>query len=326
VRTVAGLRADLRALESQLGEFGDLDDLSPGARLMFRGLSQVKEDLHTDLLDARRARLDVVLQGLPVSGHEVRVDALARLLHSLQESVSSVAQAMIGKATARASIPGPLRDATALRLSGVFAGSFGATLRGPILTDDDEVTLFELDAQTETLMDLAVEKVLDVLALASDSGPIDDAIVEAVLPLGARSYKHLKELSAAIIDEEMSAQIDFASPAVERRTAILDKRVARSLGDALGRTRITEDQEVMVGHLGTVSDIRNRVELQTADKIISARVPDEVVPELARFYSRRVSATFDVTIARSLVTGEERRSYLLVGLADATEPTLPTDD
>jgi hypothetical protein len=38
-------------------------------------------------------------------------------------------------------------------------------------------------------------------------------------------------------------------------------------------------------------------------------------PHLGEYYTRTVVATFDVTTMRSQVTGKERKSYLLVGLA-----------
>ncbi|WP_421743314.1 hypothetical protein [Cellulomonas sp.] len=320
MRTLAGLRADLERLDASLSAFNDVPDLPPGAALMRRGLAEIRDDVRADLSDARRARLEVVLQGVPVVGHEVRIDALAKLLHSLQESVSSIAQAIAGKATARAAIPGPLRDATALRLASVFPGSFGAVLRGPIDDAEGEQGLFELDEAVPTLLDTAVGTILDVVALAAVDDPNDMSIVEAVLPLGARSFKHLNALSAAIVDDDLSARIAFVSPGALPRSVLLDRAAARALSDALGRNRLTEDQEVLIGHLGTVSDIRNRVELQTESEIITARVIDEVVPLLAQFYSRHVAATFDVTTVRSLVTGEERKSYLLVGLSTEGAP------
>lgn len=315
MRSLPGLRGELDLLEEKLGALPPEAAPSPGAALMQRNLREVRDELRADLEDARRARLDVVLEGVPVAGHEVRVDALAKVLRSLQEAVSSVAQAITGKATSRASIPGPLRDATSLRLAAVFPGSFGAVLRGPLERDGAEQPLFELDGSVPTLLDEAVGRLLQIIALAAVDDPADSSIIDAVLPLGARSFKHLNELAGAILDEEMSARLSFASPSAPTRRVVLNRAAARSLSDALGRNRLTEDQEVMVGHLGTVSDIRNRIELQTEDRIIAARVIDELVPQLADFYSRRVTATFDVTLLRSLVTGEERRSYVLVGLA-----------
>lgn len=327
MRSLSGLRADLDRLNSTLRTLPNAEDLTPGVALMQRNLSEIRDDLRADLEDARRARLDVVLEGLPVAGHEVRVDALAKLLHSLQEAVSSVAQAITGKATARASIPGPLRDATALRLAAVYPGSFGAVLRGPVEREGVEEPLFELDESGPTLLDDAVSRVLEIVALAAVDDPNDSSIIDAVLPLGARSFKHLNELSGTILDEEMSARLAFASPSAEPRSVLLTKVGARALSDALGRNRLTEDQEVLAGHLGTVSDIRNRIELQTEERIISARVIDELVPQLADYYSRHVTATFDVTLLRSLVTGEERRSYVLVGLALTGESSpLELDD
>ncbi|WP_410662117.1 hypothetical protein [Amycolatopsis sp. lyj-84] len=74
------------------------------------------------------------------------------------------------------------------------------------------------------------------------------------------------------------------------------------------------------GRLVGVSDIRNSVELeQVGGAVIRARVVEELVPELGRYYTRRVEATFDVTTIRSLVTGTERKNYSLVELASTQE-------
>ena len=90
MRTARGIRADLERLEASLATVARADRFASVA-LMHCGLAEVRDDLKERLDEARRVRLDVVLNGTPVVGHEVRIDALSKLLHSLQESVSSVA-------------------------------------------------------------------------------------------------------------------------------------------------------------------------------------------------------------------------------------------
>lgn len=320
--SVSDLRDHLNRLDDAVAGFGSATEASPALALMQRGLVEVRDDVQQQYQDARRARLNIVLNGVPVLGHEVRVDALAQLLHSLQESVSAVAQALTGKATSSAAIPGPLRDATALSLSGVFAGSFGAVLRGPALETDPDQPMFDFVDETTTLLDDAVDRVLTVIDLAGSGEANDDPIIEAVLPLGSRAFKHLADLSSAFVNDEMTAVLDYVSPGSQPRAVRLTRAAARRLDDVLGRNKMSERETVLDGRLGTVSDLRNRVELQTdVGNIVSARVIEEIVPELGRFYTKRVAATFQVATVRSLVTGLERDSYVLVGLADADEQT-----
>lgn len=292
---------------------------SPAMLLMSQGLAEIRDDVHDQVREARRARLQVVLNGVPIVGHEIRVDALARLLHSLQESVSSVAQSLTGKATTRAAIPGPLREATALNLSAVFPGSFGAVLRGPAPEEDPVQPSFDFVDETATVLDDAVDRILTLIDLANSGEVNDDPIIEAVLPLGSRAFSHLAALSSAIVDEEMTATLDWDSPiSPEPRTASLTKVAAQRLGDVLGRNKMSDRQTVIEGRLGTVSDLRNRVELETDEgDIVPARVVEEIVPSLRDFYTKRVQATFDVTTVRSLITGLEKNSYVLIGLSSA---------
>lgn len=318
MRSLSGIRADLERLEGTL-EAMDQAQGSPAVALMRRGLEEIRDDLRTDLEDARRARLDVLLDGAAVTDHEVRIDALAKLLRSLQETVSSVAQALTGKATSRAAIPAPLREQTSLHLAAVYPGSFGAILRGPS-PDAGDQTLFDFVDEVPTLLDIAVDRMLTIIDLANGTDVNDDPIIEAVLPLGSRAFKHLTDLSSAIVDERMTAALSWRSPATQPRDVSLTLAAARRLDDVLGRNKMTEREAVLEGRLGTVSDIRNRVELQTdAGDIVAAKVIEEIVPQLATYYTRRVRATFDVTTVRSQVTGEERNAFTLVGLEMADE-------
>lgn len=315
MRTPRSVRDDLERLDDTLHTVRRSSD-SPAVAMMASGLDEIRETFATELDELRRPRLDVVLDGDPVIGHEVRIDALADVLHSLQESVSSVAQALTGKATARAQIPGPLRDRTALRLASVYPGSFGAVLRGPAPEEDASIPTMDFAEEVPTLLDDAVDKVLTLVDLANSDDVNDDPIIDLVLPLGPRAFKHLIDLSSAVVSQEFTASFKFVSPSAEPHDATLTHLSAQRLSDALGRNRMTERQEVITGHLGTVSDIRNRVELQPDEgPIIRATVIDELVPQLAAYYTHTVDATFDVTIVRSQVTGLERMSYLLVGLA-----------
>lgn len=327
--SVAILRERIAELEAIADE--GRETRSAAARLMMRGVEQMRADL-TEAVDvALRPELSVVIDGAPVRGHEIRVDALSRLLFSLQESISSVAQALTGKATERSSLPGSIRDATALRLSAVFAGSFGATLRGPIdekvleLAAAGQDPLFPPE-ETATLLDQAVDAVMDVMDLAA-SYEVDDApIIDAVLPFGGRAFKHLRDLSDAIVEREMTASLRWKHLGHEARQVSVDQRSAQRLNDVLTRNKVTEKTETIRGHLGTASEFHGgRIEIQLATgDVVSAKVADDLVPLLGRFYSQTVVADAIVTVARSTVTGIERKSYVVTALAtDEPESALP---
>ncbi|CAM3245187.1 hypothetical protein NODU109028_06280 [Nocardioides dubius] len=327
--SVAVLREQIAELEALSNE--TTESRSFATRMMMRGIEQMHADL-TDAVDlALRPQLKVVIDGAPVKGHEIRVDALSRLLYSLQESISSVAQALTGKATERASLPGLIRDTTSLRLAAVFPGSFGATLRGPVDKKVEEMIeagqdpLFPQE-EVVTLLDQAVDAVLDVIDLAAAEGTDDGPIIEAVLPLGGRAFKHLKDLSDAIVDRDMTASLDWNHLGHETRHATVNKESARRLNDVLTMNRVTETTEIIRGHLGTASEFHGgRLEIQRDNgDVISAKVADDLVPRLRDFYSHRVEADAIVTTARSTATGNERKSYIVTGLSTLPEaPQLP---
>lgn len=322
VSVLRGQIAELEALSTEAGA-----TTSFATRLMMRGVGQMRDDLTAAVDLALRPELKVVIDGEPVKGHEIRIDALSRLLLSLQESISSVAQALTGKATERASLPGVIRDSTSLHLAAVFPGSFGALLRGPVdakveaMIQAGQDPLFPL-GEVETLLDRAVDVVLDVIDLAGAEGADDGLIIDAVLPLGGRAFKHLKELSDAIVDREMTAILDWKHLGSEARQVTVDTRAARRLNDVLTMNRVNETTEVIRGHLGTASEFHGgRLEIQRdSGDVISAKVADDLVPRLGEFYSQRVEADAIVTIVRSTATGAERKSYVVTALA-----TLPED-
>jgi hypothetical protein len=293
--------------------------VSPGLALMRASLEDHRGDLESQLDALLRTRVEVVLDGDPVVSGRIRVDALTKLLHAFQEAVSAVGQALTGKATSSSSIPGPLRERTALSLAASFAGSFGAVLEGPH-QPEPESDLFGTSDEADMLLDESIGQVLKIIRLAGEN-PTDDApVVDEVLPLGSRAFKHLSALSDAIVDEGMTAQVSWRALTGDEGGAELTTVAARRLGDILSRNRLVEEQIVEVGLLGTVSNIRNKIELATDAGIISARVVEELVPRLRDLYDHRVVATFDVSIARSLATGAEKRSYTLVDLREGPGP------
>lgn len=330
--TVQAMREDIERLEQVANEAEGLGETSFAMRAAARGLRQMGAQIQRDIEVALRPQLDVTIEGVPVKGHEIRVSALSRLLHSLQESVSSVAQALTGEATARASLPALIRDSTALSLAAVFPGSFGATLRGPVDKEAEAMTAIGQDPlwdpqEHRTLLDQAVDTVLDIVALAAADEADDEPIIEAVLPLGARAFKHLKDLSDAIVDNELSANIAWTHLGEPQRQVQVSKRTAQRLNDVLTANKVTERPRQLRGYMGTASEFHGgRIEIQTDDgKVIPAKVAEDLVAELASYYTRRVQAETIETTARSTATGTEKYSYLVVGLSTLPdeEPTLP---
>ncbi len=69
--SVSDLRDHLNRLDDAVAGFGAATETSPALALMQRGLAEVRDDVQQQYQDARRARLNIVLNGVPVLGHEV---------------------------------------------------------------------------------------------------------------------------------------------------------------------------------------------------------------------------------------------------------------
>lgn len=207
--SIDGTRAALQETRDLLGSL-DLASESPALALMRASIKNVQEDLAAQLDAQVRTRLEATLDGAPVTGGRIRVDALTKVLHALQEAVAAIGQALTGKATSSSSIPGPLRSRTALSIATSFQGSFGAVLEGPAV-DESEPELFDphRPASSGTLLDESLGRVLRIIQLAGEN-PVDDApVVSEILPLGSRAFKHLSALSNSIVDEEMTARLNW---------------------------------------------------------------------------------------------------------------------
>ncbi|MDD7922735.1 hypothetical protein [Actinomycetospora chibensis] len=293
-----------------------------GLNLTSRSLRHLRGDLEQQLVAARRSEVELHLSGQPVLDHEIRIDKLAQFLGRFQESVAAIAQALAGKATSRAPIPANLRDASSLRLAGVFPGSFGATLRGPEENVDDGV-LFELpNEDVESLLDLSLKRILSIVdAVHLTDGSDEETIVELVAPLGSRALRHVTWLAKLMADDELDAEWIWTAPGSSSKYSALSSGGARRLYRVLSNNEATEEAQVVRGLLGGASEIRNRIELQLATgEIINARVADDVVAALRDYFGSEVNATFNVRTVTSRTSGIVRNYYLLTDLEYAIPP------
>lgn len=320
MRTRDGIEADLHRLDDTIAAMPE--ELPPSALMARDSLLQMRVGLAEELDLAERPALDIRLEGTAIVGNEVPVDNSAALLGSLQEAVSSVAQALQGKATSAASLPLALREATQLRLAGLRPGSVVLRLRAP--REQVEQDVLPGTDGTKPLMTDAVERVVEILQLALADEVDDDPMIDAVLPLGSRSFKHLRDLSGTVAEAGFSATLNWRSPRTGDLQVRVDRRSAARLRDALDRTRVGQEKMVVAGRLGGISSIRNAFELSLQDRVVTGRVREDVVHELGSFYEQDVLATLEVSTVRSVATGQERQKYLLVGLASNDRPSQPT--
>lgn len=294
-------------------------DPSPSRRLASASLERRLREVRERLADATRPQLLVSLNGPSVRDHEIELETLGPFLDELQETVSSIGQALRGSATAFSSIPMDIREETALSFTASKPGSVVLSLRAPSdPRPQEELPFPDLDEKSKPLSVAAMERLISLARLAKSNAVESEALVEDIYPLGARTYKHLNTLVRIIAEKEISADLTLRAPVEGEHHGSLTAASARRIHEVLKRTRVAEESSEITGQLRGVSSIRNAFELATPEgSVISGKVREDLVPSLRSWYERPVIATLEVTVTRSLTTGAEKRRYLLVGLADA---------
>jgi hypothetical protein len=314
---ISELEEELRTLERLIA--ASKEGKSPSRRLSAASLEQRFREVRERLANATRPQLLVHLNGPSISDHEIKLETLGPLLDELQETISSIGQALRGSATEFSSIPLDIREQTALAFANSGPGSVILYLRAPYdPRSQGELPFPDFDEKSKPLAVAAMEKLISVVRLARNHSLESEALVEDIYPLGARTYKHLSDLVRIIRESETSADLTLLSPVEGEHHASLTVDSARRIQEVLKRTRVAEESSEIVGELRGVSSIRNAFELATPEgSVISGKVREDLVPSLRTWYERPVIATLEVTVTRSLTTGVERRRHLLVGLADA---------
>jgi hypothetical protein len=314
---IADLEEERRRLQEMIDARGG--NQSPSVRLGMRSLERRLDEIGKSLKNGARPHVSLHLTGPPVHGHEILVKALAPVLDELQETISSIGQALRGAATASSSIPADIRQETALTVEAFTPGSVVIHLR----TEPDrrvvEPSLFEgiLQGDDQPLAIAAMDRLIGLTNLARSGDSDDDALVEDVFPLGPRTYAHLNRLMKSLMENELEADINVTSPIEGERGAFLGTSAVKRIYDVLRRTNVAVETSEFLGELRGVSSVRNAFELLLPEgTVLSGKVREDLVPQLRKWYEKRVLATFDVTVTRSLTTGTEYRRHLLVGLSE----------
>jgi hypothetical protein len=261
-----------------------------------------------------RRRIDVALTGESTTDHAVHISTLGTFLSNLQESVSSVAQALAGRPTNSAAIPRGIREATALSAAATFPSSFGVVIYGPPV-DSGEQNLFGDVADPRTILDDAMEKVLNIVDLSEGVDPSDDLLAEQLVPLGPRSMKHLGALAAGLNSASVGLRVSWhARNGLVRRsnwsTSGVQKVRYLCEHSEFGAPEII----TLTGLLGSASSLRGTAEIQKDDgDIIQAVTGEELATQLDVYFNKRVEAEVEVTRAH-FAGGRERKIYSILRL------------
>ncbi|MED7930428.1 hypothetical protein SMD20_39815 [Nonomuraea sp. LP-02] len=313
---IANLEEERQELEQMIAERAS--DSSPSVRLALSSLRRRLEQVVARLDDCRRPKVRIDLAGSAIVGNEIKLDALGPFLDELQETVSSIGQALKGSATAFSSIPSEIREQTSLSLEAAAPGSVVLQLRTPAdPRTEDELPFPDATDQPPPLAVAAVERLLSVVRDAQPEDLNEDTLVDDVYPLGPRTHKHLNSLLRIMADAGIDAELSLLSPIDGERRAHLRATQARRIHEILKRARVGEEIQEKVGVVRGVSSLRNAFELVTPEgEVLVGKVREDLVPQLRNWYERQVIATLEVTVSQSFTTGITRTKYLLIGMAE----------
>lgn len=271
--------------------------------------------LNADQGEIERRRLDVAMTGNPTAEHTVPVSTLGPFLTNLQESVSAVAQALTGKATSFASIPRNIREATTLSAAAVFPSSFGLSIYGPAFTTPEGFPFPEFQAENRTVLDEAVEAVLDIMDLSERAGLPDDMLTEKLAPLGQRALKHIGLLTSGLSDGGVGLRVAWhAQGSQVRRSNWSPSGVQRVHTLCAAGEFAAPEMTTITGWLGAASSFSGKVEIRTdSGELIRASTDEELTPTLHEFFNNRVEAEVEVTTVR-FAGGRERKIYAISSL------------
>lgn len=269
---------------------------------------------------SKRRRLDVALTGAPTDQHIVPVSTLGPFLTNLQESVSAVAQALTGRPTSFASIPRDIREATTLSAAATFPSSFGVVIYGPH-DDTEEDNLFsDQIGDLRTVLDDAVDAVLDIVDLSEGAGQSDELLAEQLVPLGQRAMKHIGALTAGLDDAGVGLRVSWHAQGGQIRLSQWSPAGVQRVHYLCEHSEFTQAETVTVtGWLGSASSFHGNVEIRTDNgERIRASTDEELTTHLERYFNRRVSAEVEVTKVRS-AGGRERKIYSVLSLRNLSE-------
>lgn len=262
-----------------------------------------------------RKRLDVALTGEATAQHTVRLSTLGSFLTNLQESVSAVAQALTGRPTSFASIPRDIREATALSAAATFPSSFGVAIYGPKDEGEEDGLFPELVAHRRTVLDEAVDAVLDVVDLSEGAGQSDELLAERLVPLGQRAMKHIGALTAGLTDAHVGLRVAWHSHDGQIRRSHWSPSGVQRVRYLCEHSEFAQAETVMLtGWLGAASAFRGKVEIRTdSGEIIKASTDQDLTPNLDRHFNKRVEAEVEVTKVQA-AAGRERKIYTVLSL------------
>jgi hypothetical protein len=294
---------DLRRLDDALAAFAeDTTDL-PGVQLMRSSLERRRGEILAAMVDQE---LDISLARPVRRGTGGELKLVAAVLASLQDSLSSIAQTLTGRPTARGLIPGAIVESVELRVMAASAGSLNLSLLPAF--PETQVPLFE-DGPESTL-DLSVGRLVEVLEHA---GAAPAEVLQSLSDLGPRATTHIQALAKTLADASADLTLMWRSPR-RSATVAMESVAAAQLRQVIDAVEEEQRTVVFTGRLVGGSLIRATFELELDDgSVVRGPADQEVLHEVEELFGQECAATILIRELR-LHTGETKEVHRLTHL------------
>lgn len=296
---------ELKRLDETLAAFGEDADVPFGIELMRGSLERHRSGL---LAQLDEQQLDLALTRNIQRGTGGELKLVSAVLAALQDSLSSIAQAIAGRPTTRGLIPVAVTESVELRVAAASVGS----LRLRLIPANPEAQLPLFEDDDSSALDLSILRLTELLTAATRGS---EDILGHVAEIGPRATSHVGTLAKTLADAGASLALDWSSPR-QQQSARLDVRGASTLQHTF--ELVDEEYETLVftGRLTGGSLVRSTFEFEVeGGSVIRGLADAEVLPNLERLFGSECAATLLVHQTK-LRTGETKETYRLQALSD----------
>jgi hypothetical protein len=250
-------------------------------------------------------RLDPPGTNLPEFG----IGEFGEVLTSLQDLANAIGQYCDGEPTLKGPIAAGILNATKLKATQIFEGSFGVQIKASEVSD-----LFENSLTSDVLQELS-----QLLEIADDEDRVSNKLHVLKGRVASKYRKFLKALSRA----DSPLTINWGSPNDERGASIeLSKDQIRNIYILVNKidTDMSEAVEFRAELLGLdVKTKRFRVKNIADDQDYSGKIAEEAVTQVMH---SEINGEYHVTIKKVIETnstsGNEHTRWVLIALASPT--------
>ena len=311
---VRNLRRRITSVEEQIEsyrQFGEVSKASFALRLSLESLKRRREYLQSELWSVLALRerevVTVTLDGPEFPRHSASFASLAEFLRSSQRLFASVLQAITTGPTERGPIPSYIEQAAQLRLTEIYASSFGMVI--------------ELGSQENPRVRTSLERSLAALFALFESSIESEQLLERAGSLGSRTMNHYRRLVADLRGTRTTPSVSWTdTEGHESRWNPTSEKLDVIYGALAGIRTESAETKTEIGILVGASLLKGRFELLTdSGEVIEGRVAAAAFEKLTEAFATRCKITFTQSETLNRLTGAIKRVITLTDIRSTDE-------